>query len=271
MSEKRVSSWSGHSSTELRERWGRQDVHLYGAVSSTNEVARHRAEQEDAPSGTIVLAREQTAGRGRGDRTWHSPPGGLYMSMVFRPGRVENPAILPVLAGLGVVRELDRAWPELGAGLKWPNDLLSGDAKLGGVLSEGAWDEQEGLRFLVVGVGVNVRPVADGLPEELRVRAVSMDEVLDGETPLVEVADAVVDGLEAYLPDAPPRMDPRTLDLVDRFDRLRDRRVEVKLPGEEEALPGACVGIAPDGKLLFRPDRGALRRLAHGEVEAVRP
>jgi BirA family biotin operon repressor/biotin-[acetyl-CoA-carboxylase] ligase len=268
MTEERVSSWHGHDAEELRERWDREEVHLFGSVTSTMDVARGLAEDEEAPDGTVVLAREQTEGRGRADRVWHSPPGGLYLSMVFRPGRVTNPAILPVLAGLGIAREFDGAWPGAGVALKWPNDLLAGGRKLGGVLSE-AVSGEEGVRFLVVGVGVNVAPLPGDVPGEIREGATSLEDAVGEEVDPVEAADAVIRGLEAYVPDAPPGLDEGLLELVDEYDWLRDRRVSVRLPDEEEPLPGMCVGIAPDGKLLFRPDRGALRRLDRGDVEVV--
>lgn len=268
--EKPASTWHGHGVDELGERLGRDAVHLFASVSSTMDVARRLAEEEDAPAGTVVLAEEQTAGRGRGGRTWRSPPGGLYASMVFRPRRTENPGILPIVAGLGVIRELDDRWPALGPALKWPNDLLAGGRKLGGLLAEAVWAEGE-VRFLVAGAGINVGALPDDLPGEIREAATSMAEELGEQVEMIEVADAVVGGLEAYLPDAPAAMDQRTLDLLDRYDVLRDRRVEVDLPEEDEPLPGVCVGIAPDGKLLFRPDRGALRRLDRGDVEAVLP
>ncbi|MFW6192742.1 MAG: biotin--[acetyl-CoA-carboxylase] ligase [Gemmatimonadota bacterium] len=270
MTEERAESWHGHTVEELRGRWGREEVHLFARVESTMDVARRLADEEEAPGGTVVLAREQTAGRGRGGRAWHSPPGGVYLSMVFRPGEVGNPGLLPVVAGLGVVREIDVAWTGLDLALKWPNDLLAGGRKIGGLLAEAVWGD-EGLRFLVAGVGVNVRPLPDDLPDEVLEGATSLDEEVGEAVELVEAADAVIGGLEAYLPEAPVKMDARTLDLLDRYDVLRDRRVEVDLPEEEKPLPGVCVGIAPDGKLLFRPDRGALRRLDRGEVTAVLP
>lgn len=269
MTEKRTSSWDGHTAEELRDRWGRDEVRLFEQVESTMDVARRLADEEDAPEGTVVVAREQTAGRGRAGRSWSSPPGGVYLSVVFRPREVENPGLLPVVAGLGVVRELDAGWPGLEMALKWPNDLLAGGRKLAGLLAEAVWGE-EGIRFLVAGVGVNVRPLPDDLPAEVLEGATSLDAEVDAEVELADVADAVIDGLEAYLPGAPARMDARTLDVLDRYDMLRDRRVEVDLPDEERPLPGVCVGIAPDGKLLFRPDRGALRRLDRGTVEAER-
>lgn len=257
-------SWAGATRDELRERWSRESVHLYGSVDSTNERAREMAE-EGAPAGTVVVADEQTAGRGRAGRRWHSPAGaGVYMSVLFRPDRLENPVLLQLLAGLGVAAELDAGFEGLDPGVKWPNDLIADARKFGGVLSEAASDEGT-LRHLVVGAGLNVR-LPDDLPDDLEGAATSLEAALDREVDRLPVADAVLRGLEARLLDPPESLDEPSLDLLDRYDWLRDRRVEVKPGDEDEYLDGVCVGVAPDGALLFRPDRGALRRLHDATV-----
>lgn len=266
MTTRKVKTWAGLTAEELRERWDRDDVYLYGAVDSTNDLARDLADG-GAAAGTIVLAREQKGGRGRAGRRWHSPAGGLYLSMIFRPGQVENPELLPLLAGLGIVRELERRFDGLRPALKWPNDLMADDRKLGGVLSEAVWGDG-GLRHLVIGTGVNVAPLKSGAPRGLRGHATSLEAVLDRKVPLEEVADSVIAGLEAFVPRAPARLDVPLLALADRYDWLRDRRVSVTPLDGGEKLSGTCVGIAPDGALLFRPDRGALRRLTRVSVEA---
>lgn len=266
MSEERAESWHGHDAAELRGRWGREGVHLYASVPSTNDAVRKLAEEEDARGGTVVLAARQTEGRGREGRSWHSPPGGVYMSVLFRPASLPNPELLPLLAGLGVVRRLDEKFDALDPALKWPNDVMAGDRKAGGVLCEAVWSD-DGPRFVVAGVGLNVRPLEEA-PRGSGAEATSLDEELGGETSLVEAADAVLEGLETWLPEVPVSLDTKALELVDRYDWLKDRRVLMTLPEEDEPLPGVCVGIAPDGKLLFRPDRGALRRLDRGSVEA---
>ncbi len=84
---------------------------------------------------------------------------------------------------------------------------------------------------------------------------------------LADVADAVIAGLETRLLRAPRSLDGALLEQVDRYDWLRDRRARLTLPGDEAGQPGTCVGIAPDGALLFRPDRGALRRVTDGVVD----
>lgn len=255
--------WDGSTAAELRERWQREGVFAFGSVTSTNDEARKLAEG-DAPSGTIVVADEQTAGRGRGGRSWSSPPGaGLYLSMVFRPDTLGE-APVTVLAGLGVVRALDAALPGLDPRVKWPNDLYADGLKFGGILAEAAWAGAK-LKYLVVGTGLNVRPLGKGISQRIARRATSIDEVLETTVPLVDVADAVVSGLSSHLEAGRPQLAGRDLADLDRYDGMRDRRGVLTLPGGEE-LPGTCVGIAPDGALLFRPDRGALRRVTDGSL-----
>lgn len=256
--------WDGQTAVELRERWKTDSVFVHGSVTSTNDEARRLAEEEDAPQGTIVVAHEQTAGRGRGGRSWSSPAGaGVYLSMVFRPESLGE-APVSILAGLGVVRALDRAFPGLDPRVNWPNDLYADGLKFGGILAEATWAGPK-PKYLVVGTGLNVRPLGAGISQRIARRATSIDEVLETKVALVEVADAVVAGLTSHLAAGVPHLAGRDLEDLDRYDGMRDRRGVLLPPGGEE-LPGTCVGIAPDGALLFRPDRGALRRVTDGSL-----
>lgn len=258
-------AWEGWTAQQLRERWASDLVVPLSSVTSTNDRARSLAEEEDAPPGAVVIAEEQTAGRGRGGRKWSSPAGaGVYLSIVFRPEMLE-PAPVSILAGLGIARALDRALPELQPNIKWPNDLYASGLKLGGVLSEAAWASGR-PRYLVVGVGINVRPLGEGISRDLARRSTSIDEELDRTVPLIDVADAVVEGLKAQLSGPRPRLGTSDLADLDRYDGMRDRRGTLVPPGDADPLPGKCVGIAPDGALLFRPDRGALQRVTDGSL-----
>ena len=290
-----ATQWGGQARADLQKHWGRDEVYTYGQVDSTNTVARQLAEA-DAPAGTIVVCREQSEGRGQGGHTWASAADrGVYLSMLFRPEMLPSPSLLPVLAGLGIVEALDRDFRGLRPALKWPNDIIAGELKVGGILAEAVWADGA-PRHLVVGVGINVRP-AELLPVELQ-GAGSLDDLLGTEIALVDVADAIVTGLETYLSEPRDTLIGPLLERIDRYDWLRDRRVTLTIeteraaspapipdgeaapepepPGEQKAqqaqetvLHGTSVGIAPDGALLFRPDRGALRRVSSGSVEVA--
>ncbi|TFG65535.1 MAG: biotin--[acetyl-CoA-carboxylase] ligase [Gemmatimonadales bacterium] len=258
-------SWEGHTEADLVARWARDRVTLLASVGSTNDEAKLLADQ-DAPAGTIVIAGEQTKGRGRAGRSWASPAGaGLYLSMVFRPEVLKDAGPVSILAGLGIVRALDSALPNLDPRLKWPNDLYADGLKFGGILTEAAWTGKR-PRYLVAGVGINVRPLGAGISERIARKATSIDEETGDTTSLLDVADAVVAGLESYLAAPVPVLASGDLRDLDRYDGMRDRRAALVLSAENEPLPGTCVGIAPDGALLFRPDRGALRRVMDGTL-----
>lgn len=257
--------WDGPKVADLQNRWQRDSVHVMSSVTSTNDEARRLAE-DDAAHGTIVIAGEQTRGRGRAGRSWASPAGsGLYLSMLFRPELLEGAGTVSIPAGLGVVRELDRAIKGLSPTIKWPNDLYADGLKFGGILTEATW---EGInpRYLVVGVGINVRPLGKGISERIARTATSVDEETGRTVPMVDVADAVIAGLEKHLAIPRPGLSSADLEDLDRFDGMRDRRGSLVTSSDEEPLPGTCVGIAPDGALLFRPDRGALRRVLDGTL-----
>jgi BirA family biotin operon repressor/biotin-[acetyl-CoA-carboxylase] ligase len=261
----RTKKWHGHTEVELRKRWGREEVFVHGKVTSTNDVAADLAEK-DARAGTIILASEQSAGRGRDGKTWHSGEGGLYVSMVLRPENLVMPSPITILAGLAIVMELDRGFPGLEPRLKWPNDLYVNDRKAGGVLTEATWTGPS-PRHLVIGVGINVGPLTGELPRDVAVAHSTLDEALGTDVPIVEVADAVIRGLDS-VENPPPAIPPALLGRLDSYDWLRDRRVRLRSAGgEDEPVRGMCVGIAPDGALLFRPDRGALRRVSTATVE----
>ena len=258
-------SWDGLTASELQARWHRDAVTVHATVSSTNDEAKRLAE-EDAPAGTIVVAGEQTRGRGRAGRSWASPAdAGVYLSMVFRPEELDESGPVSILAGLGVARALDGAFPGLNPSLKWPNDLYADGLKFGGILTEAAWVGKR-PRYLIAGVGINVRPLGKGISQRIARFATSIDEELGNTVSLADVADAVVEGLEVHLSSQRPVLGTADLADLDLYDGMRDRRGSLKISADEEALPGTCVGIAPDGALLFRPDRGALRRVVDGTL-----
>ena len=150
-------------------------VHRLGTVPSTNDAARALALQ-GAAHGTAVLAGEQTRGRGTKGRAWHSPAGlGLYSSFILRGpggGPVPSPHLVPLAAGLAASDAvLETSGVE--CGLQWPNDIVHGGKKLGGILSEGVSGGAAG-DFVVVGIGLNVGHGPDDFPVGIRATSTSI-------------------------------------------------------------------------------------------------
>lgn len=227
-------------------------------VGSTNDLARELAER-GAPEGTVVLAEVQTRGRGRLGRRWRSPRGGLWFSLVLRPDVA--PALLSGLS-LVVACAVARALrEETGAPIqvRWPNDLVLHDRKLGGILVE------VGTGWVVVGIGINVNVPLAKLPRDVRETATSLLESLghpvDPEALLQRVLVELEGSYAAYRRGEPLRREWRA------FSSLLGRRVQILLP--EGAFEGEAMDIDPDGALVVRTQR-ELRRVLAGEVKVVR-
>lgn len=143
-------------------------VETLPAVGSTNDIVREQA-AAGAAEGLVVCAREQLAGRGRHGRVWTSPPGNLYASLLFRPARpLAEAATLSLVIGLSLADAIEAvAGPERGLELqlrlKWPNDVLAGEAKIAGILLENVAATGEGPA-IVAGLGVNIGVAPEGLP-----------------------------------------------------------------------------------------------------------
>jgi BirA family biotin operon repressor/biotin-[acetyl-CoA-carboxylase] ligase len=263
---RKARSWDGQPLEALQDRWDRPNIHLYSRVDSTNDRAKELA-NGDAPPGTLVIADEQTAGRGVSTRSWHSPRGaGLYLSIIFTPKQVPNPLLIPLLAGLSTARAVQRLLRGRRVGLKWPNDLIVHDRKAGGILSEVSWAGGE-PKYVVLGVGVNVHQRRDDFPGELRDLAISLDMAAGREVSRLALADLVIREVEERCVSPPETLDRDFLKEFDEYDWLRDRRCVVQ-PADSDPVSGTAVGIAPDGALLFRPDAGALERVESGRVIA---
>jgi BirA family biotin operon repressor/biotin-[acetyl-CoA-carboxylase] ligase len=146
-------------------------------AESTNSLALEMGKQ-GAAAGTVVVAETQTRGRGRQQRAWFSPPGtGLYFSVILRPqlDPVELPKIT-LVAGVAVCEAIEQAC-QVSFGLKWPNDLLFGGKKCGGILCETGpltgTDNGRGI-LVILGVGLNITIPESTFPAELRARATSL-------------------------------------------------------------------------------------------------
>ena len=207
-----------------------------------------------APDGTIVTAREQSAGRGRQGRTWSAPPGRALLLSASVRDLSRRDALLPLAVPVAVAEACDE-FAGARCGIKWPNDIWIDGRKLSGILLEGR--PQEG--WAVIGIGLNVSTARDEFPEELRETATSL-LIESAHDPGTEaVLEAVLSALERRLADTPAAV----------LDAWRKRDV---LHGSEvrwSAGQGTAVGIDDDGALLVETDAGRIA-LDAGEVHLLR-
>jgi BirA family biotin operon repressor/biotin-[acetyl-CoA-carboxylase] ligase len=237
----------------LARRWGVPRVHLYERHASALDAA-HALGGAGTPDGTAVIAEEQTAGRGRDGRAWHSPLGGVWLAMVVRPYAAEL-AAASIRVGLVVADVVDELLRRPVARLKWPNDVLCDDRKIAGILCEGRW-QGDVLQWLALGIGINV---CNAVPAELADRATSLGERLPSIRRL-EVLDRLVPAV-ARLTGRSARLTESERTAFAARDWLRGRAITGPVAGH-----GA--GLADDGALLVRgPGAGAPTAVREGHVE----
>ena len=230
-------------------------------VDSTNEEAKRRA-RDGAEDGTIVWAREQTAGRGRGDRDWASPRGNLYCSVVTRPDcPLGQAAQLGFAACLGVGAALGTLVPPLTElHYKWPNDVLLNGRKVSGILLETASRPEGGLDWLVVGVGINVA----SCPRDTAFPATSL---ADTGAAAVEVGTVLAAFCRQFLTWVNRWLDEGFAPLRQAW-LIRAKGVgepiEARL-GDGSTLEGVFEGLDERGALLLKTTDG-VRTIDHGDV-----
>lgn len=234
-----------------------QEVIYYRSLPSTNDAAKRRA-QEGAKNGTVIIAEEQTAGRGRIKRSWLSPRGSIALSIILYPELAYLPCLIMV-ASLAVASAIEQV-TSLKAQIKWPNDVLVNGRKVCGILVESNVRGDK-VDYAVIGIGINVNlnladfpeiaPLATSLSQELG-RNVSRREVIRS---LLTEAERLYLALPAG-------------DSV--FKQWRDRLVtlgkKIQVSSGEATYRGVAESVAHDGSLLLRQPDGNLLKIVAGDV-----
>jgi len=243
-----------------------KQIHHYYKIASTNSEAM-RCAAEGAPEGSVFLAEEQLAGRGRGAHNWHSArSAGIYCSVILRPAMPPSDALLFSLAvGLAIRAAVVEIAPQLRVDLKWPNDMLLGGKKFCGILTE-MNAEAARVRYLVVGVGINVNQAK--FPAELREIATSLKIETGTEWSRLELCAALLKSLDreyrSFVEDAGAREA-----ILRRFEEsspsVRGRKVSIE---ENGGLTGLTEGLDERGFLRVRTAEG-LRTVVSGTVRII--
>lgn len=251
---------------ELKEKpdtaWAGQEIFYYEEIDSTNVRARALAE-EGCPHGTLVAADVQSRGRGRWGRTWHSPAGGVYMSLVLRPDFPPIKArMLTLIAALSAAEAI-RECTGLDAGIKWPNDLLINEKKVSGILTEMAASAGH-IGYVIVGFGINAN--TDAFPKGLKIKASSLKKEGGCQVDVCSLIAAVLKCFEKNYDIFTETLGMEKLQ--GKYNGLLiNKGRTVKIPRDGGTYEEACAaGINRDGELIVRRADGTLEAVYAGEV-----
>ena len=246
--------------TGLDTRFVGQRVIYYPQLTSTMDVARREA-QQGAAEGTIVVADEQTAGKGRLHRDWLSPEGSIALSIILYPRLLQLPFLIMV-ASLAVVHSIE-AVTGLKSQVKWPNDVLINGRKVCGILIESGVGGDR-VDYAVIGIGLNVNLRISDYPEILSI-ATSLYDELGAEVSrlsLIQRLLAEIERLYLSLPEGESVYQEWRDSLVTLGKRVRVKSGETMYEGIAES-------VTSDGSLLLRQGDGSLTRMVAGDVTLV--
>ncbi len=240
-------------------------IHHFMQVDSTNNCLKLLAE-EGAPEGTVVVAEEQTAGKGRLGRSWSSPRGkGIVFSVLLRPPKpLEEISIFTLLTAVAVTRAVRKKLPGIDAGIKWPNDILVKGRKICGILTE-LKAEADRLHYLVVGIGLNFNHTSDDFPTELKKSATSIFLENDGRhTDRKETTREILREMDSMYREYLTMGAEGILEQWKDLNITLGRKITIK--SLRESFAGSALDVDKYGALIVAGPGGERKRFVTGEI-----
>ena len=243
---------------------GREIVHL-AETASTNTLAMDLA-HKGAAEGTVVIAEAQTGGKGRLGRSWASPQGNLYLSVILRPAVPVHKAPLITLMGAVAVAAAVREQVKVPAGIKWPNDILIDGKKVSGLLTEMS-AEPDRIRHIVLGIGVNVNRDVRELAPDVRRTATTLAAAAGAPVDRTSFAKALLARLDHWY----QRFLKNEAEVIEAWKELNvTLGSRVAVTGAGAKLEGLARGVDAEGRLIIKLDDGTLRQVSAGDVTILK-
>ena len=231
------------------------------SVSTTMNVCKHAAES-GTPEGYVIIAEQQTDGKGRMGRSFYSPAGtGVYFSILLRPRfSAEQSLLITTCAAVACAQAIEAVSGQE-AQIKWVNDIYVAGKKVCGILTEASLDlESGGLHYAVLGIGINLLPPEDGFPADLREKAGALFQTAGGDLRCRMVAEVLNQFFTLY----PQILEKSFLEEYRRRSMLSGQDITVLRDGAE--LPATALGIDDDFALIVAYPDGSTARLSSGDV-----
>jgi BirA family biotin operon repressor/biotin-[acetyl-CoA-carboxylase] ligase len=242
---------------------GREFIFL-DSTGSTNDAAMKIAAERDDPEGIVVVADTQTGGRGRLGRNWVSPPGvNLYFTILLKPAFSPDEApLLTLMAAVASVSAI-RMVTGLDAGIKWPNDILVSGRKAGGILLEMRTDADK-IRFVAIGIGINVNMDVEALPEEIRSLSTTLTKEGNIKVDRARLLENILTEAERLYKDVVAGKGFVILKEWREFSSMAGRQVSVQM--HDKIISGIAEDIDDKGRLIVRLPSGDRETVSAGDV-----
>jgi BirA family biotin operon repressor/biotin-[acetyl-CoA-carboxylase] ligase len=239
-------------------------VHFFLNVDSTNTAA-FRLALNGAFEGEVVVVESQHGGKGRMGRQWESPPGvNIYLSIILRPpfppSKIPLITLMTAVACAEAIEEVTGLVPAI----KWPNDLLINDKKLGGILTE-ADMEMDRINFIIVGIGINVNMPRSAFPPSIKDTATSLQEVLGKQVSRVTIIQALLQKFELWYTRFKEGKGEAITRRWEELAQIKGKEVSVGFMGD--IVQGQALEIDADGALLVQEAGGEVKRVVAGDVD----
>ncbi len=250
-------------SWELKTKIIGKRIYCFEIVDSTMDVA-YELGMENLPEGTLVCAETQRRGRGRMGRQWISPKyKGIYFSLILRPDILPNEAPKLTILSAVAVREAIEEFTALGCQIKWPNDILLHDKKVGGILTE-MQAETDKVRFVIVGIGMNVNTEKSLLSP----RAASLKEEKGEKISRLDLLKEILRRIEKYYFLFKAQGFLPIADEWKKHSAILGHHI--KILSHHNTIEGEAIDLDADGSLLVRRDEGFIEKVLAGDVVKVR-
>jgi len=233
-------------------------IYHFGEVDSTNDIAKELALGSD--EGTVVIAETQKRGRGSFGKSWFSPKGGIWLSIILKPQI--SPTQIPLLtfaSGIAVCKTIRKL--KLNARVGWPNDVLIDNKKVCGILSEAGLNGK--VNYVVVGIGINANVDIEAFPEDLKSHATSLKQELGKEISNEDVIQRIFDEMETVYNNFKKG---DLTGILREWKRLSCTiKKKVKIRWANETIEGKALDIDKDGALIVRLKNGTIKKVTAGE------
>jgi BirA family biotin operon repressor/biotin-[acetyl-CoA-carboxylase] ligase len=238
-----------------------RNLHFYESIDSTNIRAKEIA--LEAPEGTVIIAEEQTEGIGRLGRTWLSPKGkGIWMSIILKPQvEPENVSKITLLGAAAVNLALYQM--AIVSKIKWPNDIIIDEKKVGGILTEMSMESHR-VNYVVMGIGINVNLDQDEFPEELENKATSLKIAVKKYVDKDILVSYILNHFEELYEEFKTGSISKTVEICRMNSVLLGKEVQI-IKGKETRI-GQALDINSEGELLVQFKDGVIENIFSGEV-----